>query len=248
MSEDTAQISERCGNQPEDASHWHDRIMTAICQYLHEGRIIHLVVSPRAGKVDVLRAILLRCANQNRRIYYCDSNAQFSARVFDQLATHMFHIKLVDLAHLQRVVDLMGRSDQFTDQTVIIDSLSHIIQGGENTTFQEFQRTQQHILSGILNPLRTAATRNRVHFVILHHYAFHPKLNRNIPVAYELMQTLTGLWIHLRFDSGEDSYRLGLEFWQNDQFRQRWYEYRISPEFCIGRPVRHTAGDMENDA
>jgi hypothetical protein len=163
-------------------------------------------------KNDFLKALFESCIKSNQKIYYCDTNTQFAPRTFNNYAKQMFHVKIRGIPHLRSILTPMGQSDQFRDAIVIIDSLSHLIQGGDRDTFVEFQHILEDVVSGIFTPIQSAAARKNVTFIIIHHFAFNPKLDRSLPVAYDLMQNLPGMWAMLNFEVCTEKFDLTLEF------------------------------------
>ncbi len=150
----------------------------------------------------------------------------------------MFHVKVKDLTHLRSILGPMGRSEQYSENIVIIDSLSHLIQGGERETFTDFQHVLEDVVSGVFTPIISAATHKHVRFIILHHFAYNPKLEHSFPVAFDLMQNLPGMWAMLNFDVCTEKYDLTLEFWVDRQLRTHKFSYLLTPSFFITEKIK----------
>jgi len=173
--------------------------------------ILNIVGPNQSGKTLLIKDFLAEILRSNftGKIYYCDTEAKFPLRTYQELLPksqllHIVYKAIPNARLLTNILQMMGQGiiKVQPGDIIIIDSVSEHLkrQLCVAESALEFKREAVEFYQQILTRITQLITQWRVRVILTHHMSYQPVYGSNQPFQQNMMEQIAGLWIYLTRD------------------------------------------------
>jgi len=170
--------------------------------------LMNIVGPNQSGKTLLIKDFLAEILRSNftGKIYYCDTEAKFPLRTYQELLPksqllHIVYKAIPNAKLLTNILQMMGQGiiKVQPGDIIIIDSVSEPLKRqlcvAESAV--EFKHEAVEFYQQILTRITQLITQWRVRVILTHHMSYQPVYGSNQPFQQNMMEQIAGLWIYL---------------------------------------------------